>query len=484
MYKTAYGGSKYINDKMSKPWFIPSEPNVTFVSNGLIPPANSLSQDRTLYSAGVYDQGLEVVECSLLYRGEENVTVPYAVNFFDETEIGKKNETVVYGGMLDPHFGHFLLESTTRLWWPLLNNFSGKIVFQKIGHASFEIEHINTFFSLLQLDQQIEIAENVSRYTKIIVPCASLRSQKWVYPQYNLPFARIGDMVRNELKDQTSRNYYISRSRLPEGRVYGEEVVEAFAHDAGFQHVYPEENTFFDQIKIFSSADHIMGIVGSAFHMIPFMRDCSKITLLAREDLNTDFIMIGEAMNVAANYIMCSYFEKKNFGLRGPYIIDAGLAIKLSKISGIKSGEEHFYSRCAVKSKFLSEWYRIGAQESSDIQTGSKGAVINKVFAILLYSYFRKHDICVSEDDEQLSRALLDLGMLDEAVLYWLAKIEAGYESLASAIQDIPAPFFEHELFCMEVVQSLASKFGANNLLKEIVMRNFNSNLISPDVTL
>ena len=78
----------------------------------------------------------------------------------------------VYAGLAFKHFGHFLLESTNRLWWPILERFDGPIVFQNtieregsfIGRCA---ELCGTYHSMMNFEVRALSQDKFDQYMKL-----------------------------------------------------------------------------------------------------------------------------------------------------------------------------------------------------------------------------------------------------------------------------------------------------------------------------
>lgn len=92
------------------------------------------------------------------------------------------------------------------------------------------------------------------------------------------------NMVLNEMNFEVNKKIFISRRNNNNKRLVNEkEVIELFSH-YGFEIIYPEDLSFYDQVKVFSGAKYIAGSTGAAFTNILYCPNKTKfICIIPRE---------------------------------------------------------------------------------------------------------------------------------------------------------------------------------------------------------
>ena len=139
-----------------------------------------------------YERDGTVCESSLLDRHWTRVSVSYEPHEVKACETKHTSGAAVFCGLLFHHFGHFLLESTTRLWWPLIENFGGLLVFQNTRPGQGLPDFAARFFRLLGVADRVRVIETASSFDCVIVPHRALVIQKAIHPHFRVPFLRAG----------------------------------------------------------------------------------------------------------------------------------------------------------------------------------------------------------------------------------------------------------------------------------------------------
>ena len=262
------------------------------------------------WKAGVYDKQHAICAMSLADRHWTQMTVPFQPNEVHPEDYMHIEGEAVYGGLLFHHFGHFLLESTTRLWWPLKESFKGPIVFQNTRLSQPLPDFAARFFDLLGLTDQIHLATQSLTFDRVVVPERSFVIKGGIHESFRLPFVAAGRAA--ELRPSMRRgrfdgNYaglYLSRTRFPTRRSFGEKRLQKIFVDAGFAVAHLEEMPLEQQIQLVRRYKTIAGVGGSAFHNILFDETSKKTIAICRDyDINPNFFMIDEIMENDATYI-------------------------------------------------------------------------------------------------------------------------------------------------------------------------------------
>ena len=125
---------KYIDDFMKKEYeeisqedyFLNKELSVTEVEDGIILPVLNTNKYNTSKGAGgVIDKELNYIESSaqLAYNMKNRVYGKYDI---ENEKIEYDNETVIYGNFFYKHWGHFIIDIVSRLWYLLEDNSENK----------------------------------------------------------------------------------------------------------------------------------------------------------------------------------------------------------------------------------------------------------------------------------------------------------------------------------------------------------------------
>ena len=186
----------------------------------------------------------------------------------DQEVVEVHEEEVVWGGGILPHYGHFLLESTSRLW-PLLSG--GPLeerptVFTN-PHRTMAA-HAREWFDAFGVPA-VELPERgVVRLMRAFVPEQAWRIGSWAAPEIRDVHlnARRGLDVPSPLPQNDV--LWLSRSRMDLDRVpYDEGLLEWILRDH-VTSVSPETYSLSEQVALLEGCRAVAGVAGSAFHTL------------------------------------------------------------------------------------------------------------------------------------------------------------------------------------------------------------------------
>lgn len=184
--------------------------------------------------------------------------------------------THIFGGYFFDHYGHFLLETLSRLWF-IKANPTFPVAWMKFDSAEEQQWHLDLLASLgvenpvLWLDEQTE-------FEKLIVPEPGyiIASRFWPEQASAMALAPETDM-------QSGKKVWLSRTRLKKGVTINENLVEQALQAAGWTIYHPQDDAVPDQVAMLADAEHIAGIEGSAFHtliLMPYFK--GQVTIISR----------------------------------------------------------------------------------------------------------------------------------------------------------------------------------------------------------
>jgi len=175
---------------------------------------------------------------------------------------------VVYGGMAMNHFGHFVLEALSRLWFlrdrpelPILWHW----IDLPVPHSAWE-GWMDQVMALVGLGQRRNIMLRAPVFARqIIVPRHGFQSCAFLHPDQASALAVVvGDA------GAPGGRIWLSRRGLPPqfGGVEGEEALEALLSARGWTVLEPEALTVAQKAGLFAAADIVSGFAQSAFHAV------------------------------------------------------------------------------------------------------------------------------------------------------------------------------------------------------------------------
>ncbi|MES2846229.1 MAG: glycosyltransferase 61 family protein [Pseudomonadota bacterium] len=183
----------------------------------------------------------------------------------------------LFAGHFRGHFGHFLVESTARLW--ALDHIGQKpdgILYLpyrgSVGPIERAIEGHEAFFRLLGIDVPLRTFGSALRVERLFVPELGFGwSQRYAgSPAYRAFMqGRLSDAVTAEGGDKL----YISRAKLnaQRGGILGETVIEDNLARAGYDIFHPERHPLEVQIARYKAARTILALDGSALHLAAYV---------------------------------------------------------------------------------------------------------------------------------------------------------------------------------------------------------------------
>ncbi len=267
------------------------------------------------FRAVYYDNG-ELIHSSILKRdlGEElNPKHPFSIDI-QQVKHSAVLDKAWFGGQILGQFGHFLLESLSRLW-PLAVSDMAKEVFEcDVLYSGAASKLGSMIFESLNIKPNIRILNQPVLIHKLIFPNQAVILDSEVYPIFRTLLKTTGDriirMYSQSRKDEYKDKVYLSRSNLSFAKrnCINEKRLEDILKDHGFGIFHPQEMSLADQIGLLNRAEIIVGTYGSAFHTMLLSEISGKIILcLVFGEPNRTYTGIDRICDVDTKYIKCMY---------------------------------------------------------------------------------------------------------------------------------------------------------------------------------
>lgn len=261
--------------------------------------AMTLYSDATVYPAdlrsiplhgryGILDQTGKPVRRASLERWSRTILLspqPPA----DEI-VPHLDEEVIFAGYISHHYGHFLLESLSRLW--AYKNSPLRIVWA--GGQYFEPWSPEIFLMLgIDPDRHLILREPL-RFSKIWVPTPGYIIPRMFHHHQKDALATV-ECVKGTEKVYLSRHTFHS----PIYNVGGEDRLEERLRSYGWRIVHPETLPVADQVRLFATSRAIAGIEGSALHTAVLCKDMkARLINLRRPDPNRNYDTIARTAEI------------------------------------------------------------------------------------------------------------------------------------------------------------------------------------------
>ncbi len=212
-------------------------------------------------------------------------------------------ETMIYGGPIIAHYGHFILTSLARLW-ALDGSYPALFHSDPLIH-DHQTPFIRTLFDAAGVTPHNSFSFNrPTRIKTLLVPEPALVEQNGISAHYATATASLARRIPMDAARWDK--VYISKQMLTSGvtRLEGEDYVAQTLSDAGYQIAFPEQMSVAEQVNLFRKARLIVGTAGSAFHTQAFARhnDGDRIVLSYDSFVSSNFKLLDKVFGGTTHY--------------------------------------------------------------------------------------------------------------------------------------------------------------------------------------
>lgn len=195
----------------------------------------------------------------------------------------------LFAGHMRGHFGHFIVESTARLWaLDVLGSEIASVLYLPyrgdLAGTRRAIRGQGRFFELMGVAAPIESHAEVLRVETLHVPELGFG---WLERYAGSPRYRgfMRERLGAGIAPEGGERLYISRAGLMarRGGILGETVIEENLARAGYEIFRPEKHPLEQQIARYKAARSIVALDGSALHMAAFFfRPGGRVAIVFR----------------------------------------------------------------------------------------------------------------------------------------------------------------------------------------------------------
>lgn len=271
-----------------------SEEIVTVRNARVVPPVES----ALVQKAGILKADGAYCPQGALWRRFRPITVaPDQPKKIKETVSGRW----LWGGVLWVHFGHFLVESSSRLWAlaHLDQPVDGVLFIPKRPSVGDETRGFQReFIDLFAPGLPIRVAAEPTEVEELVVP-----GQGFGLGQITQGTRKFRNAVHSrfarDVKPEGPERIYISRSKLglSKGGLLGEEQMEERLRGEGYEIFHPQEHSLREQLARYKAAKHVIAADGSAIHLYAMVgRPDQKVAIVLRRRSGANNLL---AANVA-----------------------------------------------------------------------------------------------------------------------------------------------------------------------------------------
>ncbi|WP_334019771.1 glycosyltransferase 61 family protein [Alteromonas sp. S015] len=266
-------------------------PKIEIYERAVVVPIQSLRNKE--FQAGVVTRHGDFCELSVHMKPGLTCKPPsndYSVN----KKVAGKH---LFCGMLqNSHFGHFMVESITRIWASTILADVDSLVFYKREKRRGIPTFVEDFISLFSGKIPISIVEEPTEFETLFVPNQLGIERSGVFIHHAAVESNVTNLletIRSSVKGKLyPEKVYVSRSQLSgrEGTFVGEKIIEQNLKRQGYYVIYPEKMSVFEQLQYYVSAKKIIFADGSAYHLFAIVvEETQDVFVIWRRKKHSDF---------------------------------------------------------------------------------------------------------------------------------------------------------------------------------------------------
>lgn len=239
------------------------------------------------------------------------------------------------------HWGHFLIDILSKMWWLKNNDYKGDIVLtsfyiedtineipflnlleakegylEPIPFKKTDNGYLKSFFQSFDIDiERISILRSSTRYSRVIVPDNSLSFVKgYIHEEYKKTTHHIANKLIT--KKNSPKKIFLSRKNLTFSKILKSYEIDKFFAKKNYEIISPEELSIGEQINLVTNATHVAGFLGTAMHNL-IWTEGKKVTIIDRfpyERLRGQYNvypMIDDMFNHESYYVPRFVYRKR-----------------------------------------------------------------------------------------------------------------------------------------------------------------------------
>jgi len=273
--------------------------DIISIKDGIVLPKSELFISK----GGVLDDRHRFVEASSIEDNGSFICINggYEIDSCDRSQY---DNSVIYLGYFFRHWGHFLMDCTTRMWILLDERYKDyKIVFP--NHPAHVCDgNYTRFLELIGVTKERIIPVEVPmQFKEVIIPTeARYQPGNSHLDEWYRIFDRVVDNASYKVDDVPKRVYF-SRAHLSK-KEFGLEEIEHNYRLNGYDVLYPEELSLDEQIGIFRCADEIVSENSSICMNVVFAKPGLKWTVINKYSVAHDnFTELRYRKNLDITYV-------------------------------------------------------------------------------------------------------------------------------------------------------------------------------------
>ncbi len=273
---------------------------------------------------GVCNENLQFVELSLSKRvSPPNFTSEFVDWFkganpaYAKDDLDFVDETVVFIGALPKHFGHYILEGLSRLWFFL--DQQNLDTYRCVCISDDDEDRFAEFLRLFGLPaERITRVAKPTMFREVIVPEQSIRLHDFYTKEYKATIERIMAHVHPIFNEKV----YFSKKERKNDRAIGEGPIEAVLASNGYAVYFPEAISVGETLSVLKGCKHFLATSGTNIHNSIFLQDVSTSVCLNRSGhFHPIQTMIDRMRSLNVIYVDSCLFGIQSNWSGGPFLL-------------------------------------------------------------------------------------------------------------------------------------------------------------------
>lgn len=275
---------------------------------------NAANTEEPINHGGVCDENFNLLAgyvCSEKINGSSAIEywLPYRPD-----KILYSDESVIFAGDLNKHFGHFITDSITRMWYAVkATDQNLKIALLLNSTWSWADWNLDTSYHLKLLQmagikkERIIIVDKPTQFKSVIVPKQAVY---WHGKRYNSELLKIFyNNAMNSVVPKNDKKIYLSKSKWDRKPLFNESFFENFFSSRGFKIIHPQDLPIEEQIAHIVGADEIACTNGTLPHFTLFAKPKTKLICLLRSGASSTIRqqLIDHINNIDSVYVDVSF---------------------------------------------------------------------------------------------------------------------------------------------------------------------------------
>lgn len=221
--------------------------------------------------------------------------------FFKDVQGGEEvsQQSVLLGINTNQNYFHWLLEAMPRL---LLARQQGVILPDTLIVVPRMTPWMRDIFDFYGFGGHpiLDNTGKLHRFSDLIVPARGIENIRTFTHHALLP----SQIARDESSDP-ARKLFISRAKSASRRMTNEDEIFAIAEKMGYEAVFPENYTFSEQVRIFSTASHVAGCLGAGLTNMIFCRPDAALVEFSPEGRTGDATLFANMAELWQSRFAC-----------------------------------------------------------------------------------------------------------------------------------------------------------------------------------